>query len=197
MIEFPAFAVPNGATPSMLDFGGTLRPALGGPIQRVNRQGSRYRVAMTFPPFVGDQNGRIVLARLLRAKLEGGRLEYPLPQPQPVSGAPVVDGAGQAGSILTVRGVQRGTAIREGWWLSVEDASGQHFLHNIAGGVIVDQAGKVAIPITPMLRKPFADGCQVHLVKPMIEGLIDGDELGWSVSVENFIGIAFTIEEAA
>jgi hypothetical protein len=197
MIEFPPYAVPNGATPALLDFGGTLRPALGGPLQRVNRQGSRYQVAMTFPPFVGDREGRVVLARLLRAKQEGGRVEYPLPAPQPVSGAPVVDGADQAGSSLAVRGIFAQSAILEGWWLSIEDTTGQHYLHNIAGGVIAGADGKALIPITPMLRKPFGDGCTVHLVRPMIEGLIDGDTLGWSVSVENFIGISFTIEEAA
>ena len=197
MIEFPAFAVPNAATPALLDFGGTLRPALGGPLQRVNRQGSRFQVAMSFPPFVGEQEGRIVLARLLRAKLEGGRVEYPLPSPQPVAGSPVVDGAGQAGSVLNVRGIFPQSAIREGWWLSIEDTTGQHYLHNIAGGVIADAAGKAAVPVTPMLRAPFADGCKVHLARPMIEGLIDGDTLGWSISVENYLGIAFTIEEAA
>jgi hypothetical protein len=197
MIEFPPFAVPDTATPAMLDFGGTLRPALGGPIQRVNRQGSRYQVAMTFPPFAGEREGRIVLARLLRAKQEGGRVEYPLPSPQPVSGSTVVDGADQTGSTLAVRGIQPHTAILEGWWLSIEDATGQHYLHNIGGAVVAGADGKVAIPITPMLRSPFADGCIVHLVRPMVEGLVDGDTLSWSVSVENDIGIAFTIEEAA
>jgi hypothetical protein len=197
MIEFPPFAVPNGATPALLDFGGTLRPALGGPLQRVNRQGSRYQVAMTFPPFVGDREGRIVLARLLRAKQEGGRVEYPLPQTQRIAGTPVVDGSGQGGSTIAVRGIFPQSAILEGWWLSIEDTSGQHYLHNVAGQVVAGADGRATIPVTPMLRKRFSDGCTVHLAKPMVEGLIDGDTLGWSISVENFIGISFTIEEAA
>lgn len=196
MIELPRWAVPVDASPALLDFGGVLRPVLGGPIQKIDRAGSRYRVSLAFPPAEGEAEGRILIARMIRAKREGLRVPYPLPRAQPVAGAPVVDGAGQSGSRLLVRGIQPRQSILEGWWMTVYRADGQGYLYNV-GAVIADADGRAAIPIAPMLRWPHANGDRVELVEPTIEGVVDGGEWGWSVDVENLVGIEATIEEAA
>lgn len=195
VIDLPEWAIPNGATPSFMDFGSILRPSTGAGLLRVDRLGSRYKVKLSFPPFTDQAQGRIIVSRLIRAKRMGLRTEYPLVCPQPLQDA-AVDGAGQAGTTLNVRGLVSHSVVREGFWLSVVRASGQHYLHNVAGEVIADADGLAALPLSEMLRWPFADGDKVKLVRPMIEGIVDGDEQAWSLSIEHFIGIEFTVEEA-
>lgn len=196
VVELPTWAVPNGAKPALRDFGTVLRPSTGAALLRVDRLGSRYRAALSFPPFVDADRGRIIVSRLIRAKRLGLRTEFPLLEPQQIEDA-IVDGGSQSGTSLKVRGLTPGRAIREGYWLSVQRPDGQHFLHNVAGGVLADATGRAILPLSEMLRWPFEDGCRVNLVRPMIEGLVDGDEQAWSISVERFVNIEFLVEEAA
>ena len=140
---------------------------------------------------------RVFVSRLLAAKSEGLRIEYPLlGESQGIPGAPVIDGAAQAGMTIAVRGLTPHYACKEGFWLSIEDASGQHYLHNCRATVVAGADGRAVLPITPALRVPFADGAVIHLAKPMIEGLVDGDEWGWQIPVNRLIALAVTIEEA-
>ncbi|MGW8189528.1 hypothetical protein [Sphingomonas hankookensis] len=197
MLTFPDHIAPNGATPALVDRGGVLR---GASALRVNRLGSHYRIAMTLPPLDAAAGAAVVVSRLIRAKREGLRVPYPLLDvDQSACGvAVVVDGAGQVGGVLRVRGLPAGVTVREGYWLSIESSGGQHFLHNHGGDVIADGSGRAGLLVgDTMLRRSFADGARVHLVKPMIEGLIDGSEQAWSLSVDRNAGIEFTIEEAA
>jgi hypothetical protein len=196
VVELPSWAVPNGASPAFLDFGNVLRPSTGAELLRVDRLGSRYKVRLSFPPFTDPDQGRIIVSRLIRAKRMGLRIEYPLTHRQPLQDA-VVDGAGQAGTTLAIRGLHAGMTVREGFWLNAVRSNGQHFLHNVGREVIADAGGRAAIPLSEMLRRPFADGDRVKFVRPMVEGLVDGDEQAWSLSVEHFVGIEFTVEEAA
>ena len=194
MIELPPWAVPNGAEPAFVDAGGVMRSPLGTAALRVDRPGSHYKVALSFPPYQ-DRQASILISRLVRAQREGLRVEYPLAEPQPVFGAPVVDGADQAGSSLSLRGLQSGTAIREGWWLSIVQTGGQRYLHNVAASAIVDAEGKVALALSEMLRDSFPDGASVEIARPMIEGLTEG--AGWSLDDEGKAVLITSIEEAA
>lgn len=196
MQALPNHIAPNGATPALVDRGGVLR---GASAIRVDRLGSHYKLMVTLPPLFED-DGRIVVSRLIRAKRQGLRMPYPLLSvDQGMCGSSVVvDGAGQSGSALAVRGLTPRVAVREGYWLSIETAAGQHFLHNVGAGVIADADGKAVLSVEDtMLRHPFDDGCRVHLVRPMIEGLVEGDEFAWGLAVDHRSEIQFTIEEAA
>lgn len=196
MITLPDWAVPNGAEPYLARAGGAQRSPFGQAVQ-VNRLGDHFGASLTFPPYPSEQ-GRILVSRLLRARSEGVRVEYPLiGVDQGASGQEVVDGAGQAGSSLAIRGCTPGWQPREGYWLSIENAAGQHFLHNCTGGALAGADGRTVIGITPMLRFAFADGARVHLVRPMIEGVAEDDQLRWSLSLAHHVGIVLTIEEAS
>jgi hypothetical protein len=194
----PEKPAPNGVNPTLLDFGITLRPATGGPVAKVDRPGSRFRIEASFPPMVPSV-ARVFISRLLEAKRSGHLLiEFPLlGESQGSPGSPVVDGAGQAGATLRLRSLNPGYRIKEGYWLSIIDANGQHYLHNARSVVKVGGDGRAAFGIEPPLRHPFVDGARVLLAQPMVEGFIDGGEWSWSVDVARFSGISFLLEEAA
>ena len=202
MIELPNGVHPNEATPALIDFGGVQRPNSGAGILRIDRPGNRYRASFMLPTKRIAEQGRVIISRLIRAKSEGLRVPYPLGGVnQGLPGSPVVHGAGQTGMAITVRGLTPRYNAKEGFWLSIaEPLSGgsvQHYLHNVAGGVIADASGAASIPLSEMLRAPFPDGAAIHLRKPMIEGLVAGDERSWNISVSLMTDIDFEIEEAA
>ena len=198
MITLPMIPAPNGATPALVDRGGTLR---GLSALRVNRKGSHYRIAVRYPPLDSADDGRIWVSRLIRAKRLGLRLPYPLLGVDQGrcegAGGAMVDGAGQAGTLLRVRGLNPNATVREGYWLSIEDGDGQHYLHNVGAGVMAEADGTAVLVIEPELRVPFVDGGRVHITQPMIEGLVEGDAQAWELAVDHNIGIEFQIEEAA
>lgn len=196
MIDLPAGVVPTAATAALVDAGGVMRSPLNTAALRVNRLGSHYRVALSFPRIDDPALARVVVSRLIRAQQEGLRTWFPTHDDQPVSGTVVVDGGGQSGKALAIRGLQRQTTIREGWWLSAVDARGRAYLHNVAGGVMAGGDGRVTLPLSEGLRAPFADGAAVRLVSPPIEGIVDGDAREWSVDVERGLDFTVTIEEA-
>lgn len=196
MIELPEGIVPSEVQPALIDFGSVQRPPLGGPLQRVNRLGNRFRVAVGLPPIRNKDLGRVVVSRLLRAKTEGIRIEWQLVGIEQGSpGSPLVKGAGQAGTALLCDGFRLGYGFSEGFWCSIEHL-GQHYLHNVAasGSALT---GEATLNLTPAMRVSPADNSPVHLQKPMIEGLVIGDEFAWDYSLAHHVGIQFEIEEAA
>jgi hypothetical protein len=195
VIEFPSLPAPNGCTPSLVDYGGVLRSAIGGATQKIDRLGSRFRVELTYPPMT-EIDGRIFVSRLIRAKREGLRVEYPLLSvDQGLPGSPVVDGADQTGFTLAARGFTPNYTGKEGFWFSIE-SDGQHYLHNVTANFTADATGDASISIFPALRIPFLDADAIHFATPMIEGIVDGDEIGWQMSLAHHISFSVTIEEA-
>ncbi len=197
MIEFPATPAPDGVEPRLVDAGFTQRGA-SGPVGRVDRPGNHYAMAVTYPAMKADVARKFV-ARLQKAKREGLRIEMPLMGvSQGIPGTPVVDGAGQSGTSLAVKGLTPSYAVKEGFWLHIEDAAGQRYLHCVQAPVIADGAGLATIPIEPPLRAPFADGDTIEVAKPTVEGVLT-DDIGWSLSFDQLVRLGGTIviEEAA
>lgn len=197
MILLPDDVVPNNASPSLVEFGGIIRPATGAETLNLRRNGSRFRVEMTLAPETGEAR-RVAVARLLAARNEGLRVPYPLQRVnQSGAGTLVVNGGGQGGNAIALRGGTSGFQIREGWWLSIQRSDGRHYLHNVRSPMTIAEGGTVLLPISPNLRYPFADGATVNLTEPMIEGLVDG-AISWNLQVGGIIdGIGFSIEEVA
>lgn len=197
MIELPSHPAPNAAQPELLDFGRTIEGALGGPSVRVNRPGSRFRVAVGFAP-MEPEIADVFVARLIAAKEQGLRIPYPQRQRgRGNPGSPVVDGAGQSGKLLALRNATVGHFFHEGGWISIQDAAGQHYLHNIRGAVGVGDDGKCLLPISPMMRVPFADGAAIHAARPMIEGVVEGESIAWRETEQHLVELSFVIREAA
>jgi hypothetical protein len=196
MIDLPDYPSPQGAEPALVDYGTLLTPTLGGPVQRIERMGNRWRISVTMPPMVNDGLKREWLSALVRGKQEGARMEFPLMGFTPLpAGTPVVDGASQSGRTLSIEGATANLVVRDGQFFSIE-TGGQHYLYMNVGQTILDGTGAGDLTIEPMLRVSPADGDTIHMAKPMIEGFIRGEEQMWQISLGNILGLAFDLVES-
>jgi hypothetical protein len=195
VIDLPTFPQPNGVDVALIDYGAVLTPALGGPVQKVNRMGSRFRVTISLPPMLSDITGRQWVGRLAQAKFDGARIAYPLLSFSPgTTGTVLVSGSGQAGNSLNVKGATAGYQFKEGQPFSIV-TGGKHHLYLVATDTTASGTGTATIPIRPMLRRPHLDNDVCNFAAPKIEGLISGDEINWSMSVEKLISLQFDITE--
>lgn len=196
MIDLPGYPSPAGAQLGLLDFGAFLTPGLGGPIQRVDRMGGRFRISVSMPPMPSAKLGRQWVSKLLQGKSQGARMPFPLLSFNPgLPGSVLVNGASQAGSSLIVDGATPNYVFRDGQPFSIVN-SGKHHLHFVTAEIIANGSGQATLSITPMLRKSPADNAVCHFAQPMIEGFIMGEELPWSLSIEHLIGLEFQIVES-
>ena len=194
-VTLPSTPGPVAAEVKVVDFGGELSPALGGPVQRINRVGTRLAMAVTMPPMNG-QVARPWISRLLRGKLDG--LVMAVAQPGLAigsPGAPVVSGGGQTGSTLSVRSGAAGYVYRDGQFVSII-AGGRRYLHMITGDVTANGSGAAVLGVFPPLRVSPADGAGVEVAAPKIEGLLIGEEASYTVDYAAMFGLKFTITEA-
>lgn len=192
-VELPSTPAPNSVNATLIDYGGIMRPASGAAAQRVDRAGSRFRVEVGFPPMPAD-TGRVFLARLVKAKRDGIKLAYPLlGVSQGSPGSPVVNGAGQSGTTLNVRGLTNGYAVKEGYWLSISNGT-RSYLHVVTAAATAS-GGSMSISIAPALRFPFADGAAVNLSSPVIDGFVVGEEWSWALDINHHLGLSVSIEE--
>jgi hypothetical protein len=193
-VTLPASPAPASADVTLLDFGAVLEPGLGGPSQYIGRLGDRFEVTVQMPTMVAEV-ARVFISRLMQAKKSS--LVMPFPNPGVVvgaEGAPRVDGAGQAGTLLVVDGLPANKALKEGWPFSVIVA-GRRYVHVLAADVAANAGGQAALTIEPMLRVSPSDNAVMELAQPMIEGFVQGDGLPWSVDVAAHVGLSFTVRE--
>lgn len=192
MIELPDFAHMGSAAPVFVDAGFTQRGVQS--LSRIDRKGSRYKLACTYGPYTPEQ-GRVMVSRLIAAKQQGMRIEFPLLHSQGSPGAPLTVGAISTGKTLALDGLTPGYVYKEGYWLSLVK-SGQHYLHSVRVGGRASDSGTLTITLNEMIRDSFPDNTVVHLAKPMVQGFVEGDEWAWSLAVDRVIPIEFALEEA-
>lgn len=193
-VELPDWPAPASAVPGLVDFGATLRPPTGGATQRHNRLGNRFRLSVTMPA-MKYKTGRLWVARLIRAQTEGARMEWPQQGFDPgTPGAVAVDGSGQAGALLAVRGAEPGYAFREGQFFSILTGGRPH-VTMVAAEVLAGSDGKALLPVAPMLRVPHLDGDPCEFGRPIIEGAVIGEDREWQLALAGFMAIEFAIEE--
>jgi len=196
-ILIPQPRLPQSAVIRFLDFGGTLTPPGGGAAQRVNRLGSRCAIDILFPRLRPEPDGRVLMSAIRQALVDGAL--FPVPQPgfhvgEP--GAPVVDGAGQLGTTLNIRGFTPEYMGRIGQFFSIIQG-GRRYLHHLANQGIADPTGKMAAMIWPMLRVSPDDGAVCEFFKPMIEGFLTGNSVEIELSIAKGVPAKIMITEAA
>lgn len=191
MKALPANPGPAAFEAELLDFGGILR---GASSLRVERPGSRYSVTFLYANLT-PAVARDFLGTLQRGLREGIEAEIPLLEPQGLPGTPVVDGAGQSGTQLAVRGFNAGYAARKGYFLTLVEADGTAYLHTLAETSVASSAGTAVLQIDPPLRAPFADGDRVELLKPFVQGFLVGESFSFQVPVNRLVSPEFVLEE--
>lgn len=150
--------------------------ALGGPDIDQPRMGDRYAVDVATAGLTLDAQGRQLVAAMTEAISAGATMRVRLPN-VPVgiesNAGSVVDGSGQLGSSVRLRGLVAGTTIVRWQPITIEHA-GVAFLHTAAAQVGVAGDGTVTVPIWPMLRFATVDGERVLVASPRIEGKLVG-----------------------
>ncbi len=168
-------------------FSGEQEGALGGPDLPLPRMGDRWSASVRTAQFRLDAAGRDFLSALTLATTGDARMVIQQPHvPQLASGsAPAIEGSGQAGSAVTVRGIPAGTVLERGRYFSVLHL-GIHHVHMIAEATVVGSA-PVRLAIWPMLRFLTLDGERVYFDVPMIEGRLAGFDARGGQFVRNRI----------
>lgn len=180
----------------LIDFGSTMPGGLGGPSQRINRNGNRWQVTIRLPRM------DVSLAREWQAKLNAGieadgvrmRVRQLGLHPGP-SGSPVINGAAQSGKVLSLSGLTPGFVPQFGQYFSLI-TGGQRYGFKIAEPQRVAASGEATLAIEPALRVEPSDGDIAEFGKPYIEGKlieVPVEETGVSTLAEGF---EFTIAES-
>jgi hypothetical protein len=196
-VILPQPRLPQGCVIRMLDWGADLTPVMGGVTQRLNRIGSRWQLVITYPRLKPEPDGRILMAAIRRAKTLGAI--FPVPQPGLVignPGAPVINGANQAGSFINLRGFVPGYGVRSGQFFSII-VGGQRYLYQADQDWLASDQGTLVMPITPMLRLSPDDGAVVEFAQPYIEGTLSGNVAEVELAIARAQPAALTITERA
>lgn len=196
IVDIPYHRVANLALRPLL-FSGEQGGDLGNPVLPLPRMGDRMAIDVKTDRLRNDASSRAFMAALFEASNATARFPVRLPnQTRGYSASTVVDGAGQAGSSIAVRGGQRGQFYRRGDLFNIEHA-GRLYLHMVAGpgSPATGADGKVIIPIWPMLRFLTADGDRVDFTSPRIEGRLTGIDKGAGFARNRSEPHAFKITE--
>jgi hypothetical protein len=192
-ITLPASPAPRSMTPRLISKRRDLEPTFGGPTTRVQRLGSRWSIDFELPPM--RYSDAMAWAAAL-TKGEGDTVLLKVPQPGFDTGAPgtpLVNGAGQLGSLIDLDGFGTYTA-KAGQFFSII-ISGRRYLYQVAADQAAAAGVMTDLPISPMIRRSPANNAVVEMATPYIEGFLSGRETSWTVDVARTVGLAFTITE--
>lgn len=194
----PSITLPSspGAASAMMRFvshNNVLRPVFGGEEQVIQRMGSKWAIDVQMPPMVYD-TARVWIARLTSGQAQ--TVLVPVPQPDMVignPGAPVVDGGGQGGTFLNLKGFAPGYQVREGQFFSV--VSGEdRCLYQAVEARAADAEGKMRLQFNPMLRRWPVNNAVVEMAQPLIEGFVQTAQQ-WSIDTARHVGLEFSVVE--
>lgn len=117
--------------------------------------------------------------------------------PVTVAEGPFVAGAGQAGSVLALRGFAAGAdACRTGDLLGFVDPGGRPRLHMVTSDATAAEAGTCSVAIAPPLRGAPADGAACLLAAPTAIWRLTADRSPLDIARGLIAGGTLEIEEA-
>ncbi len=191
-LSLPTTPPPAKVTPRKIDASGNLSSAFGAGDQRLERMGTRWALDVTMPPM------RYVDAvEFSDLEALGTTCIFPIPQPGLEVGTPgvgLVDGAGQSGSTLSLKGLTANYAFKKFQWITVI-TSGVRYCYRVGSAAVVAPDGTVDLPLSTMLRKPHGDEDVVKIADPEIEGFVSVEEGAWTVGPDRLVYLSFTIQE--
>ena len=151
-----------------------MKPAAGGKSQRQSRLGTRHAIRFDIPVLRYGWCGAGLAADLAVGRTGTGAV-IAIPEP----GIPdydygnevLVDGGGQLGKNIALKGLTPDLIVPKGKWLSLT-ADGRFYAHFTTAVTQVDGLGNAVLPIYPMIRRsPFTE-VEVYIRTAYIQGLI-------------------------
>lgn len=105
---------------------------------------------------------------------------------------PVVDGAGQYGRALRLRGGIPGAGLKRGHKMTINEQ-----MVSIGAAFVFDANGRATVSFKPSLRLSPQDGAAVEMVKPTVLVSLVDSAIGWTEDLgEQFQGKPIAVEEA-
>lgn len=201
-IDLPCLPRATQYEPFDVVIGTVHRSPFGGGAVPIDRTGQRFGMKVTVPVLDADCASTL-LAMLSRGRKTPVRLKL---APGLVSnadaerpyGSVVVDGAGQLGTALDLKGLTPQVVLRDGQWANLM-ISGQAYLYQVAADATAGEDGKVEASLWPPIRRAAADEDGVEFADPVIEGYAVIESRGAAGRIGDHAvvrGIGFTIEEA-
>jgi len=155
--------------------------------------GSKYALDYTMRPMTYDQaqewadiddESATVVMSIYQPGLDTG-----------APGNPLIDGAGQAGSLPVFKGLTPFYAMRKNQWVSVK-TGGVWYAYRAKFETVADENGRLVLPIRTLLRTSPANNDEVEIGDPKIEGYPTPADGCWAISAtDRLIRLAFTITE--
>lgn len=188
----PTSPAPREMTPRPISSRNEQRPASSGPVNRYMQPGTRWAWDIELPPmsYVDSLEWDDLLseADTVIMKIHQPGLDTGSP------GAPLINGAGQVGRTLNLKGLTPGYAFRKGQWISFP-VVGQLFAYKVRTATVVGADSTVALPLLTLLRLPPANNAVVSVAEPRAEGFATVDPSSLKVSVDGMVRLRFTLEE--
>jgi hypothetical protein len=195
-IALPALPWLARVKPKLLEFGTDLQPALGGQRQWIARLGARHALEVTMPTL---DAATFATWNALRKKSRATGVELVLGWPQPIGpisvGTPVIDGAGQGGTQLALRGLTASAVVPQGGYFTLT-SGGRRYLHSVTDAAAANTSGRAVLSIEPMLRVTPSDADSIDF-SPTIQGFTDGVGLDWDDQYRRWQTFSFTLSESA
>lgn len=162
-------------------------------------QGQWWEAEVQLPPMRDRGDAEDVLAAFLSLRGKEGSFLLPAPNTAPRGaggGTPVVDGAGQTGLTLAVRGGPLSTTgwLKAGDWLQLGSGSATR-LHKVLVTANTDGSGECTLDLWPRLRSSPADGATVTI--SACQGLfgLASNRLDYDIGQGMVYGFAFACRE--
>lgn len=191
-LVLPTNPGPSKMTPRPISSRNEQRPASQGPVNRYMRPGTRWAWDNIMPPLSYVESlewddllseSDTVIMDILQPGLDTG-----------TPGSPVVDGGGQVGRTLNLKGLMAGYLFRKGQWISFA-VQGQLFAYKVRTAITVGSDGKVALPLLTLLRLPPANNAIVDVAQPRAEGFATVDHSSLEVAEDQMVRLKWTLEE--
>lgn len=191
-LVLPTDPRPSKMTPRPISSRNEQRPASQGPVNRYMRPGTRWAWDNIMPPMSYVESlewddllseSDTVIMDILQPGLDTG-----------TPGSPVVDGGGQVGRTLNLKGLTAGYLFRKGQWISFP-VQGQLFAYKVRTAITVGSDGKVALPLLTLLRLPPANNAIVDVAQPRAEGFATVDHGSLEVAEDQMVRLKWTLEE--
>lgn len=181
-------------TPRLVSSGNDLTSPVGQAVQRIFRLGDKFAADIVMPPMVRATADKW-FSKLMQGMRSTVVFDWPLPDAGVgTPGAPLVNGAGQIGTSLTLDGFTALYPIKDGQFFSIVQ-SGRRYLHMVTADVTASGDGQATVSFLPMLRISPSDNAVVEFAQPKIEGLIQADDLRFPIGVDHIVALTFSITE--